>query len=93
MIAVVVGAGAFAVVGGEYSTADLLRQRSQTAALEQDVDTLQGIVDSLVAYKNAVETDPIMQERIAREAYGMVRGNKELLYRFMNSPADSAIRP
>ena len=47
-----------------------------------DCDSLQHIIDSLRTYKHRVETDPVLQERIAREEFGMVRGNKELLYRF-----------
>jgi hypothetical protein len=38
-------------------------------------------VDSLARYKNSVLVDPRVQERIAREKFGMVRGH-ELLYRF-----------
>ena len=38
-------------------------------------------VDSLRRYKTRVETDPVLQERIAREEFGLVRGDKELLYR------------
>jgi cell division protein FtsB len=37
--------------------------------------------------KKAILTDPAVQERIAREEFGMVRGDKELLYRF--TTADS----
>jgi hypothetical protein len=42
----------------------------------------------LKRYKHRLQTDPALQERIAREEFGMVRGNKELLYRFAE-PADS----
>jgi hypothetical protein len=31
--------------------------------------------------KTRVETDPVLQERIAREEFGLVRGDKELVYR------------
>ena len=41
--------------------------------------------------KKAILTDPATQERIAREVFGMVRGDKELLYRFATSP-DTARR-
>jgi hypothetical protein len=36
-----------------------------------------------------VLTDLATQERIAREQYGMVRGDKEILYR-IGAPKDSA---
>ena len=80
--AAVLAALVFAVQGGEYGTRDLMRQRSRRAALVATIDSLQHIVDSLKRYKTRVETDPALQERIAREEFGLVRGDKELLYRF-----------
>ena len=77
----VLAALVFAVQGGEYGTRDLMRQRARRAALVSTIDSLQHIVDSLRRYKTRVETDPVLQERIAREEFGLVRGNKELLYR------------
>ena len=79
--AIALGAIIFAVQGGEYGTRDLLRQRARRRMLLASIDTLQRAVDSLKAYKHQLETDPALQERIAREEFGMVRGNKELLYR------------
>jgi cell division protein FtsB len=80
--AVVVAAIVFAVEGGEYGTSDLLEQRTRERRLRVEIDSLSRVVDSLGRYKRRVETDPKLQERIAREEFGMVRGNKELLYRF-----------
>ena len=79
---VVVGAIAFALQGGEYSTADLYRQYTHKRALRKSVDSLQRLVDSLGRYSKLVQTDSATQERIAREEFGMVRGDKEILYRF-----------
>ena len=81
-LALVVGAILFAVEGGEYGTSDLLKQRAHERRLRAEIDSLSRVVDSLGRYKRRVETDPKLQERIAREEFGMVRGNKELLYRF-----------
>jgi cell division protein FtsB len=86
----VIAALVFAVQGGEYGTTDLMRQKARKRALSSTIDSLQHIVDSLKRYKRRVETDPALQERIAREEFGMVRGNKELLYRF--AEPDSATR-
>ncbi|HUX34543.1 MAG TPA: hypothetical protein VMV51_11810 [Gemmatimonadaceae bacterium] len=72
----------FAVQGGEYSTLDLLRQRSEMRALRATVDSLQRVVDSLGHYRDRVLHDAALQERIGREEFGWVRGDKELLYRF-----------
>ncbi len=84
-VGIIVGAIAvlfFALEGGEYGTRDLLSRTSRRAALELDVQQLQLVVDSLQRETRAVATDPGTLERIAREEYGMVRGNRELLYRF-----------
>ena len=91
-IVVIVGALMFAVQGGEFGTLDLVRQRRTEARLTHEIDSLSHIVDTLKAYDNKVEHDPATQERIAREVFGMVRGNKELLYRF-TTPLDSSPAP
>jgi cell division protein FtsB len=81
-IAVALVAVVFAVQGGEYGTSDLVQQRARRARVQAVVDSLQREVDSLTALKRAVATDPALQERIAREEFGMVRGSREILYRF-----------
>lgn len=75
------GAIAFALQGGEYSTVDLWRQRQFKQRLAAETDSLAREVDSLRREAKAVLTDRATQERIAREQYGMVRGDKEILYR------------
>jgi cell division protein FtsB len=77
-----VGVAVYAVQGGEYGTFDLMRQHSRRVALRAHIDTLQRQVDSLTRLAHSIQTDPAVQERIAREEFGMVRGSKELLYRF-----------
>ncbi len=79
----------FGVQGGEYSTRDLFRQRERRARLERAVDSLQRQVDSLKLVAHSIATDPVVQERIAREEFGMVRGDRELLYRIVE-PRESA---
>jgi cell division protein FtsB len=86
---VVVGAALFAVQGGQFGTDDLLAQRSRAARLRAEIDSLRHEVDSLTRVKKAILTDQAVQERIAREEFGMVRGDKELLYRF-TAPRDSS---
>lgn len=87
--AVGVGAVIFAVQGGEYTTLDLLRQRSEMRALRATVDSLQRVVDSLGRYRDRVLHDTALQERIGREEFGWVRGDKELLYRFDGADTNS----
>jgi cell division protein FtsB len=91
--AVVLAALVFAVQGGEYGTRDLMRQRARKVRLITTIDSLQDVVESLKGYKKRLETDPVLQERIAREEFGLVRGNKELLYRFAEPGTDSARAP
>ena len=80
--AIAVGIVVFAIQGGEYGTWDLVSQRSKRARLEARIDSLTRLVDSLERRKRAIRTDAAEQERIAREEFGMVKGEKELLYRF-----------
>ena len=72
----------FAVQGGEYGTFDLITQRREKARINHSIDSLRHVVDSLKTYADLVQHDPATQERIAREVFGMVRGDKEILYRF-----------
>ena len=83
LAAVTVGVMYFAVQGGEYGTTDLLRQQHRMAQMRHEVDSLQRQVDSLTRWKKAIETDPLVQERLAREEFGMVKGDNEMLYRFV----------
>lgn len=71
---------AFAVEGGEYGTRDLLKFRDRAKARAAEVEALKAEVEALTAEYKAVTTDPARLERIAREEFGMVRGEKELLY-------------
>jgi cell division protein FtsB len=80
----------YAVQGGEYSTIDLLRQRSREAMLQRTIDSLQRDVDSLTRLRKRLVSDAATQERIAREDFGMVRGDRELLYRFHDADSTSA---
>ena len=70
----------FAVQGGEFGTWDLLVQRQKKARLQQEIDSLTRRVDSLRKYRARLDTDRALQEKLARENVGMVRGDNELLY-------------
>jgi cell division protein FtsB len=58
--------------------------------LISETDSLSRQVDSLRREAHAVLTDRATQERIAREQYGMIRGDKEILYR-LGKPQDSSL--
>jgi cell division protein FtsB len=79
----VVAALLFAIMGGEYGWRDVRTRTARRERLEAEVAQLRAVVDSLRAELALVEQDPATIERIAREEYGMVRGSRELLYRFV----------
>ncbi len=70
---VTLGALLFAVLGGEFSTWDWLTLRGEERALQVRIAQLTQEVDSLRGVAVAIETDPLVQERIAREQFGMLR--------------------
>lgn len=90
----VIGAALFfAIQGGEYSSWDLVVLHSRTKKLTARVDSLQHQVDSLGRFLRLVKSDSATMERIAREEFGMVRGNNEILYRFGDAPDTTQARP
>ena len=86
------GVLAFAVQGGEYGTVDLARQQIKKRQLQEAIDSLERDIDSLTRLKRAIATDPAVQERLAREEFGMVKGDKEILYRLAD-PDDTVKKP
>jgi cell division protein FtsB len=79
--ALILGALVFALQGGEFSTMDIVRQHRRINELTVGGDSLARIVDSLTRTEKLVRTDTATQVRIAREVFGLVRGD-EVLYRF-----------
>jgi cell division protein FtsB len=78
----------FAFQGGEYGTLDLTQLQREEAEERANVERLKQMVDSLSRLADAIELDPRMQERVARERFGMIRRG-EFLYRLVPSnPAD-----
>jgi len=75
-----VGLLALAVWGGEYGTADWATMRRQLADERARVAALRVELDSLGKLASDLETNPAVQERVAREQFGMIRDG-EVLYR------------
>jgi cell division protein FtsB len=73
------GMAAYAVEGGEYGTMDLLALRKQVRAERVALDRLRHEVDSLQREERALAQDPRVEEKVARELYGMIRPG-EILY-------------
>ncbi len=81
-LAALVLALVFALEGGEYSTLDLIALKRQVRAEEAQVARLRQVIDSLGRLATALERDPRMQERVARESFGMIRKG-EFLYKIV----------
>ena len=81
-IAAGVGLVALAAWAGEYSTADWLTIRRQLEEERTKVAGLRIEIDSLAKLAHDLETNPAVQERVAREQFGMIR-NGEVLYRIV----------
>jgi cell division protein FtsB len=85
LVALIVAA-AFAYWGGTFSAPNyraLLRDEARAAGT---VARLQREVDSLRIFRDSLATNPVVQERIARDQYGMLRPG-ELMFTIV--PADS----
>jgi cell division protein FtsB len=74
----------FALQGGEYGTLDLLQLRREEAEEQAAVEQLHRVVDSLSRVATGIEKNPRMQERVAREKFGMLKKG-EFLYRLVPS--------
>ena len=73
---------ALAFQAGEYGTLDWLTLRRHVAEERRAIRELEVVLDSLARLARALESDPVAQERAAREQFGMIR-NGELLYRLV----------
>ena len=79
----------FMLYFGVQGTTDVLALRRQESSEQAQVERLRHVVDSLEHEATAIERDLRVQERVARERFGMIRRG-ELLYRLV--PADSGRR-
>jgi cell division protein FtsB len=86
-LVVLAGAAVYAFGGGEYSTLDWLELRRQERAETAMIARLEVEVDSLTRFARLVKTDRRLQERIAREDFGMIRKG-EFLYRLETDSLD-----
>jgi cell division protein FtsB len=77
----------FAIQGGEYGTTDLLELRADVEREQEQVIRLEQVVDSLARDAEAIRRDPRVQERVARESFGMIRKGEHL---FRIVPGDTS---
>lgn len=87
--AIVLLAGYYAVFGGEYSLLELRRARAAEERERRELAELERQIDSLRAWADSMEVDPVTLERIARERFGMIRDG-EVLYRIVEPDTSTA---
>ncbi len=78
----VVGMVIFAIQGGTFSTWDWLTLKEEARSERTAVEQLKQNIDSLEKVAALVERNPVEQERIAREEFGMIKSG-EFLYRLV----------
>jgi cell division protein FtsB len=79
-LVIVVLAAVFALQGGEYSLWNWWELRRAELREAAAVADLKEVVDSLQKAAIAIERDPRVQERVARESFGMIKDG-EFLFR------------
>ncbi len=84
---------ALLVQGGEYGTTDLLNSRARRDSVRANLARQRIELDSIKTEYKAVTTDPVRLERMARERFGMVQGDKEVLYWVGGAVAGEADTP
>ncbi len=72
-LAALVALALFAIGGGMFSERNYLSLRRQTRAADVQAVALKHEVDSLRSFRDSLTRDPAVQERIAREEWGMIR--------------------
>ena len=75
-------AAVFALQGGEYSIWNWWELRRAEQREAAAVAELEEVVDSLEKAAIAIERDPRVQERVARESFGMIKDG-EFLFRVL----------
>ena len=82
--AVVILAGYYALLGGEYDAFDLRRMGEEAELARAELRELDSATTALWARVDDLEHDPRTLEALARERFGMIRDG-EVLYRFADS--------
>jgi cell division protein FtsB len=72
-VVVLILAAVFAWTGGTFSEGNYLALQREEAEAHRRLEQLQHEVDSLRAFRDSLETDPVVQERVARDELGMLR--------------------
>ena len=70
---VLILAAVFAWTGGTFSETNYLALRREEVAANRKLKQLQHEVDSLQAFRDSLASNPVVQERVARDELGMLR--------------------
>ena len=70
---VLILAAVFAWTGGTFSETNYLALRREEVAANRQLKQLQHEVDSLQAFRDSLASNPVVQERVARDELGMLR--------------------
>jgi cell division protein FtsB len=88
-VVVLMAAAVFAWEGGTFSEPAYRALRRELAEKLKREGVLSHSLDSLVAFRDSLRTDPSVQERIARERFGMARPGETTFMIDVDSSADS----
>ena len=83
----VVAGVVFGTMGGEYSTWNWWQLKRDLRNDRAAIQRLRAETDSLLALVDALASAVAMQEKMAREQFGMIRPG-EVVYRFVRSPRE-----
>ena len=86
---VLLAAGYFLVLGGEYTFLDLWRLDRAREREEVELEAVRAEVAELEERADSLATDSAALERLAREQYGLIREG-ERLYRFVEPDTGEA---
>jgi cell division protein FtsB len=72
-VVVLILAAVFAWTGGTFSESNYLALQREEIAANRRLTQLKHEVDSLRAFRDSLGTNPVVQERVARDLLGMLR--------------------
>ena len=89
---VLILAAVFAWTGGTFSEGNYLALRREEAQANRRLAQLQHEVDSLRAFRDSLANNPAVQERVARDQWGMLRPG-EIAFTIVRDTDTTKARP
>ncbi len=91
-VVIILGGAVFAYYGGEFSTPDYREMAHTETAMRDSLLGLRHEVDSLTLYRDSLTRFPAVQERYAREMYGMIHPGELSFKMVPDSESPDSIR-